>query len=230
MSKDTLAVRYSYSVPDISYSPLYGVLLGGPGNAKNSGNGFAGTGTSRAQFPGLSYVHVFSPSLITQFRFGIARIRNDANQSDYGTKDAEKSGIPGANIDDWSSGMTEIDITGYDPPVIGYVSGLLWRRAHTDFGINNSWTKIHGNHTIKWGVDIDRERTDLRQASPPRGAFSFTPGPAALSGDSGSSNGMANAFAAFLLDLPNSFNRASSPFSPRGGIAGCSFTAPTSGR
>jgi len=110
--------------------------------------------------------------------------------------------------------MTEIDITGYDPPVIGYVSGLPWRRAQTDFGINNSWTKIHGNHTIKWGVDIDRERTDLRQAGPPRGAFSFTPGPAALSGDSASSNGMANAFAAFLLDLPNSFNRALSPFFP----------------
>ena len=213
-AKNTLAIRYSYSAQDIAYSPLYGVTLGGPGGTKNSGNGFAGTGTARTQFPGLSYVHVFSPSLIAQFRFGIARIRNDAKQSDYGTNSAAKFGIPGVNIDDWSSGMTEIDISGYDAPVIGYSSGLPWRRAQTDFGINNSWIKVEGNHTIKWGADIDRERTDLRQVFPPRGAFSFTPGPAALNGDTASTNGMANAFATFLLDLPNSFNRALSPIFP----------------
>jgi len=213
-SKDTLAIRYSYSIPDITYSPLYGAKLGGPGGSAAAGTGFAGTGTSRAQFPGLSYVHVFSPSLIAQFRFGIARIRNDANNSDYGTTHAKDFGIPGVNIDDWSSGMTEIDITGYSSPTIGYNSSLPWRRAQTDFGINNSWTKIHGNHTFKWGVDIDRERTDLRQTGAPRGAFSFTPGPAALNGDTASTSGMANAFASFLLDLPSSFNRALSPFFP----------------
>jgi hypothetical protein len=213
-SKDTLAIRYSYSIPDITYSPLYGSKLGGPGGTKAAGNGFAGTGTSRAQFPGLSYVHVFSPSLITQVRFGIARIRNDANNTDYGTTDAKNVGIPGANIDDWSSGMTEIDITGYDTPTIGYNSSLPWRRAQTDFGINNSWTKIHGNHTFKWGVDIDRERTDLRQTGAPRGVFTFNPGPAALNGDTPSTSGMANAFASFLLDVPNTLSRALSPFFP----------------
>lgn len=207
--QDSVAVRYSYQSPNITLPPLYDPIIGGPGGGP-SGMGFAGVGRARTQFPGISWVKVFSPTLVSQFRFGIARIRNDAENSDFGTTTSRDFGIPGANVgDDWSSGLSQVNITGYDSPVFGYSASLPWRRAQTDFGFVNTWNKMAGSHAIKWGVDINRNRRDLlqTQAFNPRGRFVFTPGTTALNGDAASATGMGNAFAAFLMDLPNELGR-----------------------
>ncbi|MCU1330810.1 MAG: Cna domain protein [Bryobacterales bacterium] len=213
---DTLNVRYSYQTPVITLSPVYGSVIGGPGGG-SAGAGFAGDGHARAQFPGISYVHIFNPTLIAQFRFGIGRIRNDATPSDYNVNQSQAFGIPGANLgDDWSSGIANMSVTGYDSPMIGYNASLPWVRSQTDFGFAGSVSKILGNHTIKAGTEINRERMDLDQTQTysPRGLFTFTSGPTALNGDTASSSGMSNAFGSFLLDLPNQLGRDLNPVFP----------------
>jgi hypothetical protein len=199
-SNDSLNVRYSYQKPEVSVPPVFGII-GGPGNG-----GFAGVGTSRSQAPGLSYTHIFNSTLIMEFRFGISRVRNDVSQTDYGKTTAKDIGIGNANIDPWSSGMSSVYITGFDGPLVGYSPSEPWRRSQTNFEEANSWTKIHGNHTIKWGADITRVRNDLLQTQSfdPRGRFNFLAGQTSTPGQS---NGSANAFAAFLLDKPNLVGR-----------------------
>jgi len=199
-SNDSLNVRYSYQQPQVTVPPVFGIV-GGPANGA-----FAGTGTSRSQAPGLSYTHIFSASLIGEFRFGISRVRNDVNQTDYLKTTAKDIGIGNANIDAWSSGMSSVYITGYDSPIVGYSPSEPWRRSQTNFELANSWTKIRGNHTFKWGVDITRVRNDLLQTQTfdPRGRFNFTGGQTSTPGQT---NGSANAFAAFLLDKPNLVGR-----------------------
>ena len=197
---NSVTARYSYQQPEITVPPVFGIV-GGPGNGA-----FAGTGTARSQAPGISYTHIFSPSLITQTRFGISRVRNDVDQTDYGKATARDIGIGGANIDAWSSGMSSISIAGFDSPMVGYSASEPWRRSQTNFELSNSWTKIWGNHTFKWGTDLNRVRNDLLQTQTfdPRGKFLFANGQSSTPGQANSS---ANAFAAFLLDVPNQVGR-----------------------
>jgi hypothetical protein len=203
--KDRLFVRYSFQRATVFDPGLYGPnggIYGGPHNS-----GFQGSGPSRNQSPGLNYSHIFSPTLVTEVRFGIVRNRNEAINIDHGLTTSRDIGIPNVNLDDWSSGLTEIRIDGYDNPVVGFVNSLPWKRSVTNFNYVNNWTKTKATHLIKWGFDIRRERQDLLQTQVfnPRGRFQFTAGPTALNGNPKTSFG--NSFAAFLLDQPNQIGR-----------------------
>src|SRR5439155_498648 len=76
----------------------------------------------------------------------------------------------------------------------------------------NIWTKIHNNHTFKWGADIRRLRDDLVQGQTfsPRGLFRFGSGTTSIAG---AKTSIANNFAAFLLDTPTEVGRDIAPIS-----------------
>lgn len=198
-----LSVRYSFQQPKLTDPALsaYG-LSGGPANG-----GFAGTGTTKTHTAALNYTGVLSPTLITEFRIGLSRYRNDAYASDYGTKASEDAGIRGVNISDLTSGLTNIDVTGYSNPIIGYSLSLPWIRFETNWNFVNNWTKTMGNHTVKFGWDYRYNRDGLLQTQvySLRGQYRFRTGQTGRNGDS--NQGFANAYAAFLLDLPNDYGR-----------------------
>src|SRR5215471_2520568 len=198
---DGFFARYSFQRPKVFDPGLYGIY-GGPRN-----DGFAGTGINRTQSGAVNYTHVFNPTFITEFRLGFTRYRNDAQNQDTGLKTSEEIGIPGVNLDEFTSGLAYIDIAGYTNPVVGFSPSLPWIRAETDVDLVNNWTKIFKDHTIKWGVDARLNKDDLLQTQTysPRGRFFFRAGPTALNG--GGASGFANAFASFLLDLPNEYGR-----------------------
>ena len=61
---------------------------------------------------GINYDRIFSPSLISEFRVGVAHYHNDALNSDFGTTASKDIGIPGVNIDEWTSGLASINVNG----------------------------------------------------------------------------------------------------------------------
>lgn len=198
-----LSARYSYQRPKLVDPPLAGYgMAGGPANG-----GFAGPGVTTTQTGAVNYTWVLSPTLITDIRAGISRYRNDAQTTDYGTNASTAVGINGINISDLTSGLTNIDISGYSNPVVGYSLSLPWIRFETNWNFVNNWTKIMGNHTIKFGVDVRYNRDGLYQTQvySTRGQYRFRTGQTGRNGDS--NQGFANAYAAFLLDLPNDFGR-----------------------
>jgi hypothetical protein len=199
---DSLTVRYSFSRPRVFDPGAYNNLAGGP----RSG-GFAGLGIQKAHSGGFTYTHIFSPRFITDFRFGIMRYRNDAQNQDTGSKASDELGVKGVNLDWFTSGLTGVNVNGFSNPIVGFSASLPWIRAETNFDFVSNWTYVKGNHTLKWGADIRRNRDDLlqTQAYSPRGLWRFTEGPASLNGDTRTSLG--NSFAAFLLDLPNEYGR-----------------------
>jgi hypothetical protein len=188
---------------------LYGIY-GGPHNS-----GFDGMGHALTTSSGLSYSHIFSPTLVMELRTGYVRNANEVLPIDYGLQTANQLGISNVNLGTCSpgapvfspncqsSGMPQINVTGFDTPLIG--SNGLWIRTVTNWGVVDNFTKSAGTHLLKWGFDIRRQRNDLQQPGSPRGLFSFTQGPASLSGNSNA--GFANAFASVLLDMPNSIQR-----------------------
>ena len=157
--------------------------------------------------PGISYSKVLTPTFVWESRFGVVRNRNDARSSDYGMKTSEEIGIKGVNLDDWTSGLTEVRINGYTTPVVGFSPSLPWARSVTTFGIVNNFSKTFTRHIIRFGMEIRRERNDLLQTQTfnPRGRFEYEPGQTGDAGDT--ARNFANAFAAFLLDLPNQTGR-----------------------
>lgn len=211
-SKNTMFLRYSLAHLQVTNPGLYGPGLGIYGGPSNSG--FDATGPALNQSPGLNYSHIFSPTLVTELRFGIVRNRNDATNVDTGTSLSQKFGIPNSNIGGfWYQGLAEVFVNGYDTPMIGVNGCLPWRRSNTNFEAANNWTKTKGTHVISWGGDWRHENYFLLQTATfsPRGRFTFTAGPTTTSGVA---NGFANSLAAFELDQPNGIGRDLAGISP----------------
>ena len=202
--KDRLSGRFSFQRPVVFQAPLFGSAGGdGPGGA------FMGTGIQKTYSTGINYDRVISPTLLTEVRIGVAHYSNKAYPSDFGTNDATALGIPGVNLasDPFTSGIVGISLGGpYSSPFIGYSASLPWDRAEANIDMVNSWTKIKGNHTFKWGVDARRVRDDLLQDQTysPRGVYNFGSNQTSIVG---AATSWGNDMASFLLDQPSSAGR-----------------------
>ncbi|MGH9377364.1 MAG: carboxypeptidase regulatory-like domain-containing protein [Terriglobia bacterium] len=193
--------RLGYMSPTTVQEPAYG-LAGGP-----VGGGFEATGTDSTYSADIIWDHIFSPTLIVQNRIGLNRYRNTANQTDYGSKASSDIGVPGVNVDPFTSGLTGIFIQStVSDPMVGYSASLPWIRSETDFDFVSNWNKIINNHTLKWGVNVIRLRDDLlqEQTFSPRGAWDFRP---SQTSTPGAKVNFANNFASFLLDVPDTVGR-----------------------
>jgi hypothetical protein len=223
--KDRLSGRFSYSKPVIFQAPMYDPA-GGPG----PGGAFMGTGLQKTYLAGVNYDRIVTPTLVAELRIGVAHYHNEAQPSGYGTNAAEKLGIPGVNISQFTSGIVGININdGFSNPVVGYSASLPWIRAEANVDVVNTWTKTTGNHTFKWGVDLKRIRDDLLQdqSYSPRGIYTFdhyqtalcNPTSIGANGLAVSCNpatpvGIANDMAAFLLDVPQQLGRDVNTYFP----------------
>lgn len=209
--KNHFSGRYSFQRVNTYQAPAFGAFLGGP-----AGGGFEGTGIQTSYSTGLNYVRTFSPTLITEARFGVAHLRNNAQPSDYGANDATTLGIPGVNVSGqpFTTGQVGITINGgFSGTLIGYSASVPWIRAESNIDFVNNWTKNIGNHSIKFGADIRRIRDDLLQDQTfsPRGVYTFSD---VQTSNAGTSTNVANDIASFLLDLPSSAGRDLNTFFP----------------
>ena len=200
-----VSARYSFQRAVTDQPPVFG-LAGGP-SLGGGPAGTAGIGYYQAQSGAVNLTQVFSPTFIGDFRVGVSRYRNDAQQSDYGLNTAAELGIPGVNISDYTSGMPQINIDGFSAPIVGYTNSLPWLRAETGYFYVGSVTKIAGNHTVKVGGEYRTQGdvADLPDTYGVRGGFNFSAGPTSLNGDP--RTGFGNSFAAFLLDAPTRTQR-----------------------
>lgn len=200
---DQASARLSFQRPSLVDPPIFGALGGG-------GKDFAGAGTNLTYSSGLSYSRVWSPSLLMELRGGVSYYHNRATTAGDGLTTAADVGIPGANLDAWTSGMTSIEIAGFTNPLVGFDPSLPWDRSERTVQLSTVVNKTRGNHLIKFGGDVRRNRDLLLQTQDSggsRGRFRFAGAQTALPTDTAAQGGFANAFAAFLLDAPASFGR-----------------------
>ena len=201
---NSLSYRFSFQRPNVFDPGTYGIY-GGPTNG-----GFAGTGIQNTVSTAANYTRVFNPTLILEARFGVSWYHNVATSQAAGLKTSEEVGIKNVNTDDFSSGLTQINITGFSGPVLGFSASVPWDRGETTYVGSGIISKIKGNHTIKVGEEINKNRDLLLQIQDNggvRGHFDFNGSRTAIPSDSAAQNGLANAFAAFLLDRPSSVGR-----------------------
>jgi hypothetical protein len=199
---NNLSVRYSYQNPT-TYDPA---TFGEFGGIK----GFAGFGTNPTYNTAGNYTRTWSPTLLQEVRLGMSYYHNEAISEADGLNTSEQLGIRGVNLNRFSSGISTIDVGGYNGTLIGYSASLPWDRSERTWTAATTVTKLLGNHTLKVGGDLRYNRDFLLQVQDnggPRGIFRFRGATTAIPGNSASQNGFANSFASFLLDVPQSVGR-----------------------
>ncbi|MEO8736164.1 MAG: TonB-dependent receptor [Edaphobacter sp.] len=204
-NNDHVSGRFSFENPTLNQSGIFGDA-GGPISGGGIG-GAEGSGSDKTYSTGVNWVHTFSSTLLSEARFGVSRFNNVAFPTGYGKSLSEAAGIPGANVSQFTSGISTVSGEGMSDPMIGGCGNCPWTRAGTIIEGVENLTKIKGNHTFELGADYHRVRDDLLLVGNPTGAFAFAAGQTSLNGKGAPATGFANQFASFLLDTPNSVSR-----------------------
>ena len=201
---DQLSLRLSYQRPEIFVPGTFGELGG-------AGADFAGTGYQDTYSTALTWTRTLSSSLIMEWRAGYMKYHNEALSTGNGLTTSTEVGIPGANYDAFSSGISRIVIQqGFTEPMVGFSGSLPWDRGEETYSLVGMFTKVTGNHTVKAGTELRHNEDFLLQiqdAGGVRGEFRFNAARTSIPGDTRGNAGLANSFAAFLLDAPSLIQR-----------------------
>ena len=204
--------RYSFADYRMDSPGIFGELAGGRGF--DEAVPFAGISRTRNQSIAVGVDHPFSSTLLTDFRFGWFRYRVNVDPGGGDVNPATDAGIPGLNVDDFSRGMPAFLLNGYGPGGntgnqfnFGYALQFArcncpLRQNERQFQFVNNWTKLLGNHTIKFGADI-RRAMNLRIPSDRHRAGELQFNPARTQGPTGGGS----ALASFLLGDVSVFER-----------------------
>jgi hypothetical protein len=167
--------------------------------------GFIGGGTSsinNAEQAVLSDIHIFTPALVNEFRFGYVRHNGSifgtgqegvgfAQQHNVAMFPAPQLGFPSFSFvySGQQSGSTEFSGWGGGDPNLNVENRFQWAD-------NLSWT--HGTHALKFGADLRRERFDTLKGTPFFGNEIY--GATFTSSSNAAGSGLP--FADFLLGYP----------------------------
>ena len=201
---NTLFARYSFN-------DTYTVLPPGCPTAANGINpvcdtatpGRAGSAKQRAQNAQLSDSHLFGSRFVLELKAAFSRYYIYSLPQNYGKAASTQVGLNGINIDDDSSGLAIVQISGLT--ALGdwsFIPLLTLNNMYQEAG-NVSW--VQGSHSIKIGADLRRRQTSVFQSAYARGQFNFDSN---LTNDpSGATSGSGSAVASFLLGYPASTQR-----------------------
>ena len=166
--------------------------------------GFGSTTPTRAQQAVLSNTKVFGPSAVNEWRVNFLRMATITDQPQGGFGKLSDMGfITGAN----TLGIVYSGPPGYEavPPVY-FNNFSIGSPTLTTFQPNNTWhfadsfSKIAGRHTLKFGGDFRYFQINERNICAPNGSFSFD----------GSETGVD--FADYLLGAPTGYTQCSMQF------------------
>jgi len=211
-TKTRLFARYTLADYNNNAPAAFGAAGGGP-----SAFSFSGDSIDRNQSLAVGLDHTFSPSLITDGRFGFYRYRIRVQPGDAGTTPATDAGLPGLNTGSASTtGLPAFYVNGNGGFNFGYGLGVNQcncplKETENQFQWVDNWTKIKGDHTLKFGVDVRRSQqqripSDLHRSGEITFTDSVTGNPDLDTLAAGQAS-TGSALASYLLGLPSNFGR-----------------------
>ncbi len=197
--------RYSYEGIYVLSPGAFG-LYGGPEVNPQGVNIYEGRSNGLTENGVLGADYTFSPTFLTDFRFGATRYRVLENPLDANTNLAAQAGIPGINLPTLagSGGLPDLNINGTGAFNMGFQCNCPLHETENVFQWVSNWTKIIGNHTVKWGAEVQAAQ-NLRLPSDNHraGVYAFQPNVTSSLTDASSGSGLAS----FLLGDPSQFQR-----------------------
>ncbi|MGD0124016.1 MAG: TonB-dependent receptor [Terriglobia bacterium] len=138
----------------------------------------------------INDVHTFSPSLLNEVRLTVMEQHFPFTQGGYDQGWPQKIGLP-ADVPPTLFPLFNID--GLATLGGDNTTGI---RDETTFQIFDMISKIHGNHSLKFGTDLRHMSYANYQAGDPSGSYNF---PSTLTGNPQNPTGTGFGFATFLL-------------------------------
>jgi hypothetical protein len=170
----------------------------------------AGQGDIKAQGIAFNDTHTFSPNLLNEFRFGWSSVKFNMTSIDYGQNLAEQVGIPGVNLNEVTSAMSQIQFQNIRN--LGANGNQPLITNQNDFQIYDNVTWIKNRHTFKFGGSVTFRSREILNADTIVGQFFFNADQTSnCGGTTGTCVRNANTghdFASFLLGYANRKNRA----------------------
>ena len=119
---------------------------------------------------------MFSAKTVLDVRGGLNYYHNVTSTQGDGLTTSKDVGIPGANLDEFTSGLSQISIGGYADPVLGFSASQPWDRSEKTWNFDGDDDAAVDTHTVKIGGEFRHNRDLLLQtqdAGGPRGRFAF---------------------------------------------------------
>ncbi len=131
----------------------------------------AGEGDIKAQSLAFNDTHTLSMNWLNEFRFGWSSIKFNMTPIDYLTNPAAAVGLPGINLNDATSAMTQL--TFQNIRNLGANSNQPLITNQNDFQIFDNVTWVKGKHTVKTGGSLTLRSREILNADTIVGVFNF---------------------------------------------------------
>ena len=131
----------------------------------------AGEGNIKAQSLAFNDTHTLRPSLLNEFRFGWSSIKFFQVPIDYGTNPAAAVGLPGVNLNQATSGMSQM--TFQNIRGLGANGNQPLITNQNDYQIFDNVTWIKGKHTVKSGGSLTLRSREILNPDTITGVFNF---------------------------------------------------------
>jgi hypothetical protein len=131
----------------------------------------AGEGDIKAQSLAFNDTHTLALNWLNEFRFGWSSVKFLMTPIDYGTNPAQAVGLPGINLNQATSAMTQLAFQNIRN--LGANSNQPLITNQNDFQIFDNVTWIKGKHTVKSGGSITLRSREILNADTIVGNFSF---------------------------------------------------------
>jgi carboxypeptidase family protein/TonB-dependent receptor-like protein len=133
----------------------------------------AGDGNIKAQGFALNDTHTFTPQWLNEFRFGWSSVKFFMTSIDYGQNLAQKVGIPGINLNQVTSAMSQIIFANGGSRNLGANSNQPLITNQNDFQLFDNVTHVLGRHTVKAGGSLTLRSREILNADTIVGNFNF---------------------------------------------------------
>jgi hypothetical protein len=199
--------RYSYNNVDTFTPSACPPNADGIQPGCGGGLAFPGPNVTKAHGVQGNFVRVHSDSLISEFKVGYLKADIQSLPLNYGTNLSQQFGIPGVNVDDVTSGLALMTLTGFS--ALGDSTFIPLIQIDDTWQFNGSITKTFGAHNIKVGAAYIARQFVVFQSASPVGNFTFNP----QLTDNGAGVG-GNTIASFMLGFPSQVARSHSLIYP----------------
>ncbi len=133
----------------------------------------AGDGNIKAQGLAVNDTHTFGSGWLNEFRVGWTSIKFFMTPIDYGQNLAQSVGIPGINLNQATSAMSQIVFQNGGARNLGANGNQPLITNQNDYQIFNNVTRVAGRHTMKAGGSLTMRSREVLNADLIVGQFGF---------------------------------------------------------
>jgi hypothetical protein len=133
--------------------------------------GYGDNVPTRDQNAMIAETHVFTPTLLNEFRAGFDRVSEGVYQQDIGDNINSQIGLPTISTNPRDFGLSLISVTGFSP--LGDEDNNPQHSTSNIYQLNDILTWVHGRHTAKFGVDYRITQQNAYRDIESRGFIDF---------------------------------------------------------